>query len=196
MILTCGMNNPRLRIQGVVVSIPGVIPKALKGLLQLAYKNIEAKSYADSIKLIRSVRGVKKLSTEDTTVCDALMGYIESQFAKRLVDLESLEKKGDFLGLQTALAQTRAVFGQLDSFREKGKYFDDGLRSATWKAEIQIGTQYMQIIANFKRVDRKPSVRELEEFAKKNPASLYGKWALEVVEEYRAHGVVIDPSTG
>ncbi len=194
MILAYGLNNPKLLIQGVQVSIPGVNPKALKGKLDLAYKAIVSKSYAESANCIKSVRSAKTISPEDTTICDALSTYLDAQFQKSFTELEALERTGDFLGLQTSVAKVRANFGQLDSLKEKIKHFDDGLRDDAWKAEIKLGTRYTQILATLRRSRTPISVRELESFAEKNPDSLYGKWASEVAKGFRENGSIVEPS--
>ena len=195
MILAYGLGNPKLLIQGIQVSIPGVNPKALKGKLDQAYKAIVSKSYADSARSIKTARSVKAISPEDAAVCDALTAYLDAQLQKNLIGLEALEAKGDFLGLETAVAKARASFSVLDSFAEKIRHFDEGLRQDEWKAAIKIGIRYNQVVAALKRSKSQTSVRELESFAEKNPDSLYGKWAALVAQEFRANGVIIDPLT-
>ncbi len=195
MILAYGLGNPKLLIQGIQVSIPGVNPKVLKGKLDLAYKAIVAKTYAESARNIKAVRSAKVISPEESTACDAMTTYLEAQFQKNLTGLEALETKGDFIGLEAAVAKSKATFSVLDSFGEKIRHFDDGLRQDDWKAAIKIGTRYTQIIATLKRSKSQTSVRELEAFAERNPDSLYGRWAAQVAQEFRVNGVIIDPST-
>lgn len=194
MVLAYGLNNPKLYIQGIQIGIPGIRPRELKGKLDLAYRAIVTKSYADSIKLIKSVRGTKANSADDTEACNALSGYLDAQFEKSISSLSALEGKGDFFALKDAVTKTRAIFGQIDGCAEKLKHFDDGLKSAEWKAAITVGTHYQQSLATLKRRRSKTTLRELEKFAEKNAGSLYGKRAAEVAKGFSEKGIIAEPT--
>lgn len=196
MVLTYGLDNPKLLIQGIQVSIPGVNPKALSGKLDLAYKSIVAKSYADTLRILKAVRSAKKPAAEDVVVCEALLGHIEAQFLKDLADLAVLEQLGDFTRLDAAYAQLKKTFSTLDSFKDKAQHYEDGLKQETWKAEIKLGARYAQLVATLKRSRSQTSVRDLEKFSEKNPTSLYGKWAAVVAQDFRANGLISDPASG
>ncbi len=194
MILALGLNNPKLLIQGVQVSIPGVNPKALKGKLDVAYKAIVAKNYNESAGAIKSVRSVKTISDSDAAICNALSGYLDAQLVRYFSELEALEKKADFISLQAAVVKIRANFGLLEGFKEKIQHYDDGLRQDEWKESIRIGTRYMQLFGSFSRAPNQTKARDIEKFAEKNTESIYGKWAAEVAKVYLEEGRVIDPS--
>jgi Family of unknown function (DUF6288) len=195
MILAYGLSNPKLLIQGIQVSIPGINPKALSGKLDLAYKSIVAKSYGDTLRLLKSVRSAKNLSAQDQAACDALLSHVAGQFTKELTELGALEKVGDFYALDAAFTQVKSTFGALDGFKEQAQHYEDGLKQEAWKAEIKLGARYVQLVATLTRSRSQTSVRDLEKFAEKNPTSLYGKWAGEVAKVFRADGVVSDPAT-
>ncbi len=195
MILAYGLSNPKLLIQGIQVSIPGINPKALSGKLDLAYKSIVAKSYGDTLRILKSVRNAKNLAAEDDALCVALNDYVDKQFHKELTELGALEKSGDFAGLDAAFAKLKTTFGALEGFKDKVQHYEDGLKQETWKAEIKLGVRYAQLLATLNRSRSQTSVRDLEKFAEKNPESLYGKWAGEVAKGFRTDGVISDPAT-
>ena len=194
MILVFGLSNPKLLIQGVQVSIPGVNPKALKGKLDVAYKAIVSKNYSESAGAIKSARSVKTISDSDAAICNALSGYLDAQSVRYFSELEALEKKADFISLQAAVVKIRANFGLLEGFKEKIQHYDDGLRQDEWKESIRIGTRYMQLFGSFSRAPNQTKARDIEKFAEKNTESIYGKWAAEVAKVYLEEGRVIDPS--
>ena len=194
MILALGLNNPKLLIQGVQVSIPGVNPKALKGKLDVAYKAIVAKNFSVSAGAIKSVRSVKAISDSDAAICTALSGYLDAQSARYFSELEALEKKADFFALQAAVVKTRASFGLLEGFKEKIQHYDEGLLQDDWKAQIKLGARYVQLMSAMKNKPNQTKAKEFDTFAEKNPESLYGKWAVEVVKVYREEERVVDPS--
>lgn len=196
MILAYGLNNPKLLIQGIQVSIPGINPKALSGKLDLAYKAIVAKSFADTLRIIKTVRSAKNLAAEDAAVCEALLGHVETQFEKDLAALAKLEKIGDFHSLDAAYAELKATFSTLESFKDKAQHYEDGLKQETWKTEIKLGARYAQLVATLNRSRSQTSVRDLEKFAEKNPTSLYGQWAGVVAKDFRASGLISDPASG
>jgi Family of unknown function (DUF6288) len=194
MILALGLNNPKLLIQGVQVSIPGVNPKALKGKLDVAYKAIVAKNYSVSAGAIKSVRSVKSISDSDAAICTALSGYLDAQSVRYFSEMEALEKKGDYYALQAAVVKTRASFGLLEGFKEKIQHYDEELLREDWKAEIKLGARYVQLMNSLSRKPNQTKIKDLDAFAEKNPESLYGKWAAEVSKVYEEEGRIVDPS--
>jgi Family of unknown function (DUF6288) len=194
MILVFGLNNPKLLIQGVQVSIPGVNPKALKGKLDVAYKAIVAKNYSESAAAIKSARSVKSISDSDAAICNALSGYLDAQSVRYFSELEALEKRADYFALQAAVVKTRASFGLLEGFKEKIQHFEEGLLQDAWKAEIKLGARYVQLMNSLVRKPNQTKIKDLEAFAEKSPESIYGKWAEEVIKVYRDEGRIVDPS--
>ena len=194
MILVFGLSNPKLLIQGVQVSIPGVNPKALKGKLDVAYKAIVSKNYSESAGAIKSARSVKLISDSDTDICNALSGYLDAQLVRYFSELEALEKKSDFISLQAVVAKNRANFGLLEGFKEKIQHYDDGLGQDEWKNAIRVGSRYTHLFGSLSRSPNQTKARDLEKFAETNTESIYGKWAAEVAKVYLEEGRVIDPS--
>lgn len=192
--LALGIGAPKLIIQGIQVSIPGVNPKALKGKLDIAYKAIVSKDYDKSAVAIKSARSVKTISESDAAICTALSGYLDAQSVRYFSELEALEKKGNFLGLQAAVTKIRANFGLLEGFKEKIQHYDEGLLQDEWKAQIKLGARYVQLMTAMKNKPNQTKAKDLDVFAEKNTESLYGKWAAEVVKIYREEGRVVDPS--
>ncbi len=193
MVLTYGFENPKLLIQGIEVSIPGVNPKVLSGKLDSAYKALMAKEYALSSRAIKSVKSAKSTTPEDVAICDALTQYISSCLDKQIAILQAQEKLGDINGLKENYDRLVKDFAGVDNLQEKITHFEESFKQDTWKEEIKIGAQYARMIATFKRSQSKTSVRDLEKFAEKYPDSLYGKWAALVFKEYNTNGAIIDP---
>lgn len=195
MVLTYGLANPKLLIQGIQVSIPGVNPKALSGKLDLAYQAIVAKSFVDTVRILKSVLSAKSASAEDVAIANAMMNHVDTQFLKELAALEALEQRKDFHALDAAFTRLKAGYGALETFKEKARRYEEGLKQDAWKAEVKLGASYLKMIATLRRTRSATSVRDLERFAEKNPESLYGTWAAAVAREFRDNGVIIDPST-
>ena len=195
MILAYGLNNPKLLIQGIQVSIPGINPKALTGKLDIAYKAIVAKSYKDAIRFINSVRGAKTISSEDTAVCAALTTHIETLLLVDMNRLAALEKSGDLYTLSLTLESMNNNFDALPSYKEKTLHFTTSLKEESWKNTVKLGASYAKLLATLNRTRSPTSTRALESFAQKNPDTLYGKWAAEIAAAFRAHGVIPDPAT-
>jgi hypothetical protein len=188
MALVFGLANPKLLIQGIQVSIPGVNPKALKGKLDVAYKAIVKKSYGEAATALKGAKG------EEAAAADAMLAYLDAQTQRDVAVLEALEQRGDILRLETELAAMRTRFGPLESFKEKTKRFEDALRQDSWKLVLRIGANYRQLVTALSRNKSAAYAGDLEKFAERNPDSLYGKWAAEVAKEFRSSGTVKDPS--
>jgi hypothetical protein len=194
MALALGIAAPKLIIQGIQVSIPGVNPKALTGKLGMAYKAIVDKSYARSLSAINSVKSAKSVTAGDAAVCAALSAHIESLFTKELSRLEGLEKKGDYFALDESVTKLRADFAGLDGLKDRLARYEDGLKQDPWKAEVKLGARYNQLLATLIRSKTPTSARALKAFSEKNPDSLYGKWAGLVADEFLANKTILDPA--
>jgi cell division septation protein DedD len=189
MALVLGLSNPKLLIQGIQVSIPGVNPKALKGKMATAYRAIVRKAYGEA------AGALKNPGAEDAAAAGAMTAFLEAQSQRAVAELEALEKTGDIVRLEAELSKARAHFGLLDGFKEKIARFEEGLRQDPWKTELKLGANYQQLVAALKRNKSAAYAGDLEKFGGKYPDSLYGKWALEVAREFRSSGSIKDPST-
>lgn len=194
--LAYGLANPKLMIQGLQANIPGVNPKALTGQLDIAYKAIVAKSFGSAAKILKAAKTGKKTSPEDLAAADAMMAFVNAQFEESLRELDALEKRKDLYAVSIAFVALKKTYSLLDDFKDKTKHYEDSLKQPEWKAEIKLGSRYAQIIATLKRSRGvgQVAIQGLERFAEENPDSIYGQWAAKVAKEYRANGVVIDPS--
>ncbi|MCY3021238.1 MAG: DUF6288 domain-containing protein [Planctomycetota bacterium] len=188
MALVFGLANPKLLIQGVQVSIPGVNPKALKGKLDAAYKAIVKKAYGEAASALKGAKG------EDAEAASAMAAYLDAQLQRDVAGLEALEKAGDIYRLDAELAKVRAKFGPFDGLKERISRFEEGLRQDAWKMEMKLGANYRQLVDALQRNKGAAYAGDLEKFGEKHPESLYGKWALEVAKEFRASGSIKDPS--
>jgi hypothetical protein len=195
MALAYGLAHPKLLIQGLQASIPGVNPKALSGQTELAYKAIIAQSYGNAAKVLKSVRANKNVSPEDAAAAEAMTGFVNERFKEELAALEAFEKRKDFFGLSTAFLACKKTYSVLDDFKEKTQRFEDALKQPEQKAEIKLGGRYAQMMTTLKKTQSKTALTNLERFAEDNPESIYGKWAATVVKKYREEDVVVDPST-
>src|SRR5436190_22265831 len=97
MALALGLSFPKLQIQGVQVSIPGINPKSLQGPLLAAYKAICAKSYGDAARTLKS-------AGSDAAPMSA---YLEAHAGKALGALEILGKAGRYVVLPQRLQELR-----------------------------------------------------------------------------------------
>jgi len=187
--LVFGLSNPKLLIQGIQMSIPGVNPKALKGKLEMAYKAIVKKSYGDAASALKGTTG------EGAAAADAMLAYLDTQSQLDIATLESLEKGGDIYQLEKELIKMRAKFGPLESFKSKISRLEKELRKDPWKLEIKLGVNYNQLVDSLKRNKSVAYAGDLEKFAEKHPDSIYGKRALEVAMEFRSGGSIKEPAS-
>jgi hypothetical protein len=118
MAIALGLSFPKLQMQGVQVSIPGINPKALQGPLLAAYKAICAKSYGDAARTLKSAGA-------DGAPMSA---YLEAHARKALEALEVLGKGGRFVDLQQRLQELRKSHAGIPAF-------DEG--AATWDATLK-----------------------------------------------------------
>jgi hypothetical protein len=102
MVLALGLAYPRLQIQGIQVSIPGVNPKALTGPRLAAYNAIVAKNYGQAARLVEPG--------------DPMGAWLEGQ-AKKVVDsLRELEAAGRWLDLKEKLADLKRSYAGVPFF--------------------------------------------------------------------------------
>lgn len=187
MALAYGLGNPKLLVQGISVSIPGVNPKALKGKLETAYKALVKKSYGEAAAALKG-------SKNEDAVAAAMTGYLDTQAQSDVAALEALEKAGDIFRLEKELSKMRVQFGTLESFKQMTSRFEEELRKDSWKMEIKRGANYVQLVDALKRNKSAAYASDLEKFAEKNAESIYGKRAAEVASEFRSSGAIKEPS--
>ena len=190
MALGLGLGYPKLRIQGIEVSIPGVNPKALKGKMDAAYKGIVKKAYKQASYALARPR------PEDEETAKAMMGYIDSQWRREMTELEAVEASGDILSLNTEVAKLQIMFKGIGGFDRKIERYQEGLLKDPWRKEVSLGKAYHSYLSVLKRYKSPSAVAKLEKFAQENPASIYGKWASAVVKEFRGSGTIPVSSSG
>lgn len=186
MALAFGIGTPKLIIQGIQVSLPGVNPKALKGKADIAYKALVKKNYAEATAALKG-------SSSDDAVAQAILAHIDVHAQVAIAKMEALEKAGDIASLYSELGKGQKMFGLLPSFKEKAARFETAFREEPWKLELKIEANYRQIVGMLRRNKSLAYVGDLERFAAKYPDSLYGKWALQIAKEYRASSSVVEP---
>jgi hypothetical protein len=184
MALAYGLAYPKLRIQGVEVSIPGVNPKALKGSLDAAYKAIVKKAYRDAAKALVKPR------PEEAETAKAMMEYIDSKWQGNIAELADIEKSGDILGLSESLAKLQKAYKGIEGFDKSVKSYEEGLAKDPWRKEVSTGKNYMSILGVLQKYKSASAAKKLEQFAQSNADSIYGKWAADVVKEFTASGTV------
>lgn len=118
--LVFGLHFPKLQIQGIQVSIPGLNPKALGGTLLAAYKAVVAKSYGQAARLLKSA-GPEGAS---------ITAYLDIQ-ARRAVDiLKGLETSGQWFRLKEKLTELRKSFDGIAVFDEAAAAWDVVLKNS------------------------------------------------------------------
>ncbi len=118
MALVLGLNYPKLQIQGIQVSIPGVNPKVLQGTLLAAYKAISAKSYGDAARMLKPA-GPEAAS---------MSAYLDGQARKVIEVLNLLDKSGSWVQLQQRLGELRKSHGGIAAFDEAAATWDETLK--------------------------------------------------------------------
>ncbi|MBI3857196.1 MAG: hypothetical protein HY293_16035, partial [Planctomycetes bacterium] len=126
MALVLGLGFPKLQIQGVQVSIPGVNPKVLQGSPLAAYKSICAKSYGDAARTLKS-------AGPDAAPMSA---YLEAHARKVLEALEVLGKAGRFVDLQQRLQELRKSHAGIPVFDEGAASWDATLKGKAGSAVL------------------------------------------------------------
>jgi len=184
MALAYGLAYPKLRIQGVEVGIPGVNPKALKGSLDVAYKAIVKKAYRDA------ARALVKPRPDEAETARSMMEYIDSQWRRDIAELADIEKSGDILGLSETLARLQKVYKGIEGFDKAVNRYEKDLQKDPWRKEVQTGKAYMSFLGVLQKFKSASAAKKLDQFAKENAASIYGKWAAAVVKEFNASGTV------
>jgi hypothetical protein len=128
MALAFAMGSPKLMIQGIQVSIPGVNPKALRGTLAAAYKSIVGKTYGDA------ARAIKSAGPEDAATAAAMSEYLDSQ-ARRLLDpLGLLEKSGHWVQLKDRIERERKAYAGIAPFDDAVRAWDAAMLGKTGSA--------------------------------------------------------------
>ncbi|MFN3483998.1 MAG: DUF6288 domain-containing protein [Planctomycetota bacterium] len=102
MVLVLGLAYPRLQIQGIQVSIPGVNPKALAGPRLAAYKAIVAKNYGQAARLLEPG--------------DPMGAWLEERARKTVDSVRALGAAGRWLELKEKLADLKRSFGGVPFF--------------------------------------------------------------------------------
>ncbi len=126
MAIALGLSFPKLQIQGVQVSIPGINPKALQGPLLSAYKAICAKSYGDAARTL-------KAAGPDAA---PMMAYLDARAVKVFQTLEALGKAGRYVDLQQRLQELRKSHAGIPAFDEGAAAWDATLKGKAGSAVL------------------------------------------------------------
>ncbi len=190
MALGLGLSYPRLRIQGIEVSIPGINPKALKGKMNAAYKAIVKKAYK------KASYALARPKPDDEAPARAMTEYIDSQWRREIAGLEVIEESGDILSLKDAVVKLRHMFTGIEGFDQNIKRYVEGFLKDPWKKEVSLSKAYHSYLNLLKRYKSPSALAKIEKFAKANQDSIYGKWASAVVNEFRDSGTIPVSSSG
>jgi hypothetical protein len=126
MALVLGLSYPKLQIQGIQVSIPGVNPKALTGAAQAAYKSIVARSYGEAARALKG-------AGSDTA---PLSAYLNLQAQKAVDSLNVLDKAGRWNEIQQRLSELKKSHGGIALFDEAAARWEAALKGKTGGAML------------------------------------------------------------
>ena len=182
-------STPRLQVQGVAVLIPGVNHVALTGAKAAAYKAIVGKSYQTAYVGLKGVKG------DDAEVA-AMLRYIDAQWEKEIGTLKESEAGGDILALNDEVTQLVKVYGGVKTFDEKIQPYQKRLGENPWRKEILTGKAYLSYLGVLQKYKSATAAKKLDDFARQNADSIYGKWAAAVVKEFNASGTISVSSRG
>ncbi|HEX7900383.1 MAG TPA: DUF6288 domain-containing protein [Planctomycetota bacterium] len=133
MAIALGLGDPRLQIQGIQVSIPGVNPKALKGPALAAYKAIVAKKYGEAARLLEAG--------------DPMAGWLDGR-ARRVIDtLSPLEKAGRWLDLKDRLGELKKSYAGLALFDQAAAAWEVAMRPHLAGDKLLSEGQYAKALA-------------------------------------------------
>lgn len=133
MVLALGLGYPKLQIQGIQVSIPGVNPKTLAGARLAAYKAIVAKSYGAA---------ARQLAADDP------MGAWLEERAKHTVEsLAPLEKAGRWIDLRDRLAELRKTYAGIARFDQAAAAWDVAMKPYLAADKLLAEGQYAKALA-------------------------------------------------
>jgi hypothetical protein len=182
-------STPRLQVQGVAVLIPGVNHVALTGAKAAAYKAIVGKSYQTAYVGLKGVKG------DDAEVA-AMLRYIDAQWEKEIGTLKESEAGGDILALNDEVTRLVKVYGGVKTFDEKIQPYQKRLDENPWRKEILTGKAYLSYLGVLQKYKSATAAKKLDDFARQNDDSIYGKWAAAVVKEFNASGTISVSSSG
>jgi hypothetical protein len=115
MALVLGLNNPKLQIQGVAVSIPGVNHKSLRGGEATAYKQIVLKNYGAAAKALTKSAG----KSQADSASGKMMKLITERTQQTVDQLSDLEVNGKWHNLKMQIAVFKPQFGGVPSYDQK-----------------------------------------------------------------------------
>ncbi len=124
--LILGLGYPKLQIQGIQVSIPGVNPKALQGTTLAAYKAITAKSYGEAARILKSA------GPEAAPMAQ----YLEGQARRAVESLGLLEKTGRWIQLQQRIAELKKSHGGIPVFDEAASSWEGRFKAKAGTAVL------------------------------------------------------------
>ena len=182
-------STPKLQVQGVSVLIPGVNHVALKGVKATAYKAIVAKEYATPFRILQNVKG-------DDAEAAAMLNYIDGRWQKEIAVLKEHETSGDILALNDEVARLVKAYRGVKTFDEKIKSYLLRLGENPWRKEVLTGKAYLSHLGALQKSKSATAAKRLEDFAKQNADSIYGKWAAAVVKEFKTGGTISVSSHG
>jgi hypothetical protein len=112
-----GLGNPKLQLQGVQVSIPGVNHKELRGNEAIAYRKIVKKQYGDAAKALTSAPDYQPdASAYKTSVNGRMMTVITAKTTQSIEQLTVLDKAGQWHTLKQQIEVQQKQFGGVPMF--------------------------------------------------------------------------------
>jgi hypothetical protein len=120
MALVLGLSFPKLQVQGIQVSIPGVNPKILSGPLLAAYKAVVSKSYGQAARILKSAG----------PEAAPISAWLDAE-ARRVVDsLKTLETAGRWVRLKERLAELKKSHEGIPAFDEAAAGWEAMLKNS------------------------------------------------------------------
>ncbi|MHC4250340.1 MAG: DUF6288 domain-containing protein [Planctomycetota bacterium] len=118
MALFLGLSNPKLRIQGVRVSIPGVNHKALRGAYADAYEKIVGRNFGAAAKALASP------GATDRALVAKMMKIIDEEARKAVDHFGKLDRGGKWHTLKEEIKLYRRMFGGVPLFDREAERWE------------------------------------------------------------------------
>jgi len=164
-------SNPKLQVQGVNMSIPGVNHLALTGAPAVAYKLITTKAYGAAAKKLLSLEESKNPESP----AGKMVGFIDQIAGSEIERLKGQLDSGDWYTLNSELSKAGKVYGGIPSFDKSSGKWKQLLKSKPGKAIVYAGQTASKGAIGKASVDLSNLIKSTTEAAYTGPAKSYKK---------------------
>ncbi len=167
----------RLAILGAKTTVPGLNERDLTDTTRPIFDAIGRGKLGRAYTMLTRAESNAELTEQDKPVLEQLRRALINPVNHTLEQMRKLDRVGDVARLQEMIQATQTKYRGVGDYDRAVQAHQIKLRRPEVRREIALGQQYERLLTKAEQTRGMAEIRRLENFAQRNPDSVYGKAA-------------------